>query len=396
MAQEPNGDIAPLDGNLEIDSNKLLDKPFSVYIHVPYCKKRCGYCDFNTYTPNELDVNDQIETWAIATVKEIEFAKKILKKDLVIDTIFIGGGTPSLLTDKELSYLFDGLKANFNFAKEVEITLEANPDDINDEKITSWIDNKINRISIGMQSSSKKVLQILDRTHDISNIEKSARLLKKHGLTNFSFDLIYGTPGESMNEFQESIEFALSLNPTHLSAYSLVIEPGTKMGNDLKINKIQNVNDDIAADKYILADEILEKHGFSWYEISNWSLNNLYSRHNLNYWKNNNWWGFGPGAHSHIEGYRWWNLKLPNQWRERLEKKQSPAKAREVLTNEQKVSEEIMLSLRLNTGLDSRKFSSASIDKLLKNDLIYFVGNNFVLTKKGRLLADQVFMQLNN
>lgn len=396
MAQEPNGDIAPLDGNLEIDSNKLLDKPFSVYIHVPYCKKRCGYCDFNTYTPNELDVNDQIESWAIATVKEIEFAKKTLKEDLVIDTIFIGGGTPSLLTDKELSYLFDGLKANFNFAKEVEITLEANPDDINDEKITSWIDNKINRISIGMQSSSKKVLQILDRTHDISNIEKSARLLKKHGLTNFSFDLIYGTPGESMNEFQESIEFALSLYPTHLSAYSLVIEPGTKMGNDLKINKIQNVNDDIAADKYLLADEILEKHGFSWYEISNWSLNNLYSRHNLNYWKNNNWWGFGPGAHSHIEGYRWWNLKLPNQWRERLEKKQSPAKAREVLTNEQKISEEIMLSLRLNTGLDSRKFSSASIDKLLKNDLIYFVGNNFVLTKKGRLLADQVFMQLNN
>lgn len=396
MAQEPNGDIAPLDGNLEIDSNKLLDKPFSVYIHVPYCKKRCGYCDFNTYTPNELDVNDQIETWAIATVKEIEFAKKTLKEDLVIDTIFIGGGTPSLLTDKELSYLFDGLKANFNFAKEVEITLEANPDDINDEKITSWIDNKINRISIGMQSSSKKVLQILDRTHDISNIEKSARLLKKHGLTNFSFDLIYGTPGESMYEFQESIEFALSLYPTHLSAYSLVIEPGTKMGNDLKINKIQNVNDDIAADKYLLADEILEKHGFSWYEISNWSLNNLYSRHNLNYWKNNNWWGFGPGAHSHIEGYRWWNLKLPNQWRERLEKKQSPAKAREVLTNEQKISEEIMLSLRLNTGLDSRKFSSASIDKLLKNDLIYFVGNNFVLTKKGRLLADQVFMQLNN
>ena len=396
MAQEPNGDIAPLDGNLEIDSNKLLDKPFSVYIHVPYCKKRCGYCDFNTYTPNELDVNDQIESWAIATVKEIEFAKKTLKEDLVIDTIFIGGGTPSLLTDKELSYLFDGLKANFNFAKEVEITLEANPDDINDEKITSWIDNKINRISIGMQSSSKKVLQILDRTHDISNIEKSARLLKKHGLTNFSFDLIYGTPGESMYEFQESIEFALSLYPTHLSAYSLVIEPGTKMGNDLKINKIQNVNDDIAADKYLLADEILEKHGFSWYEISNWSLNNLYSRHNLNYWKNNNWWGFGPGAHSHIEGNRWWNLKLPNQWRERLEKKQSPAKAREVLTNEQKISEEIMLSLRLNTGLDSRKFSSASIDKLLKNDLIYFVGNNFVLTKKGRLLADQVFMQLNN
>jgi putative oxygen-independent coproporphyrinogen III oxidase len=396
MAQEPEADIAPLDGNLAIDFNHLLKKPFSVYIHVPYCKKRCGYCDFNTYTPSELDTNDQVESWAKATVKEIEFAKKILKKDLIIDTIFFGGGTPSLLSKKELSFLLETIKENFKLANDVEITLEANPDDITDEKITTWLENQINRISIGMQSSSKKVLQILDRTHDTTNIEKSSMLLKKHGLKNFSFDLIYGTPGESLKEWQESIEFALSLNPTHLSAYSLVIEPGTRMGKDLKTNKIQNVNDDLAADKYLLADEILEQNGFSWYEISNWSSNNLNSRHNLNYWKNNNWWGFGPGAHSHIEGIRWWNLKLPNQWRERLEKLQSPAKAREVLTSDQKISEEIMLSLRLKSGLDSRKFSTNLINDLLKKDLIYLHQNNLVLTKRGRLLADQVFVQLNN
>ncbi len=396
MAQEPNGEIAPLDGNLDIEFNNLLNKPFSVYIHVPYCKKRCGYCDFNTYTPNELDVNDQIDSWASATVKEIKLAKKVLKKDLKIDTIFFGGGTPSLISNNELSYVLIALKENFHFANNIEITLEANPDDINDEKIEIWQENDINRISIGMQSSSKKVLQILDRTHDQLNIEKSAKLLSKHGLSNFSFDLIYGTPGESLEEWQESLEFALSLNPTHLSAYSLVIEPGTKMGNDLKTNKIQKVNDDLVADKYLLADEILENHGFKWYEISNWSSNNLKSRHNLNYWKNNNWWGFGPGAHSHIEGNRWWNLKLPNQWRERLENNYSPAKAREILTSEQKLSENIMLSLRLDSGLDSKQFSSRIINDLIKDDLIYLNERNFVLTKRGRLLADQVFLQLSN
>ena len=396
MAQELIGELAPLDGNLDIEFNNLLNKPFSVYIHVPYCKKRCGYCDFNTYTPNELDVNDQIDSWAEATVKEIKLAKKVLKEYLVIDTIFFGGGTPSLIGNNELSYVLNTLKENFYFANDLEITLEANPDDINDEKIEIWQENDINRISIGMQSSSKKVLQILDRTHDQLNIEKSAKLLRKHGFSNFSFDLIYGTPGESLEEWQESLEFALSLNPTHLSAYSLVIEPGTKMGNDLKTNKIQKVNDDLVADKYLLADEILENHGFKWYEISNWSSNNLKSRHNLNYWKNNNWWGFGPGAHSHIEGNRWWNLKLPNQWRERLENNYSPAKAREILTSEQKLSENIMLSLRLNSGLDSKQFSSEIINDLIKDGLIYLNERNLVLTKRGRLLADQVFLQLSN
>ncbi|MEY3470488.1 MAG: hypothetical protein RLZZ575_948 [Actinomycetota bacterium] len=396
MAQELIGELAPLDGNLDIEFNNLLNKPFSVYIHVPYCKKRCGYCDFNTYTPNELDVNDQIDSWAEATVKEIKLAKKVLKEYLVIDTIFFGGGTPSLIGNNELSYVLNTLKENFYFANDLEITLEANPDDINDEKIEIWQENDINRISIGMQSSSKKVLQILDRTHDQLNIEKSAKLLRKHGFSNFSFDLIYGTPGESLEEWQESLEFALSLNPTHLSAYSLVIEPGTKMGNDLKTNKIQKVNDDLVADKYLLADEILENHGFKWYEISNWSFNNLKSRHNLNYWQNNNWWGFGPGAHSHIEGNRWWNLKLPNQWRERLENNYSPAKAREILTSEQKLSENIMLSLRLNSGLDSTQFSSGIINDLIKDGLIYLNERNLVLTKRGRLLADQVFLQLSN
>ncbi len=395
MAQEPNGNIAPLEGNLEIDFNKLLNKPFSLYIHVPYCRKRCGYCDFNTYTPNELDANTQIDNWAISAVRELEIAKRVLNKDLEIDSIFFGGGTPSLLEKMELQKVFQGIRNNFKLGKDIEVTLEANPDDVSAEKISNWLEVGINRISVGMQSASKKVLQILDRTHEMSNIEKTVSLLKSNGIDNYSFDLIYGTPGETLEEWKESLEYVLSLNPTHISAYSLVIEPGTKMGQDLKAKKIERVDEDLSADKYLLADELLEKHNYYWYEISNWSKSGFESRHNLNYWKNNNWWGIGPGAHSHIEGIRWWNLKLPSQWQKRLEENNSPAKAREYLTSEQKISEEIMLSLRLKTGLSSNNFSSSNLDELLENKLIILKDDRIVLTKKGRLLADQVFAVLD-
>ncbi len=395
MAQEPNGNIAPLEGNLEIDFNKLLNKPFSLYIHVPYCRKRCGYCDFNTYTPNELDANTQIDNWAISAVRELEIAKRVLNKDLEIDSIFFGGGTPSLLEKMELQKVFQGIRNNFKLGKDIEVTLEANPDDVSAEKISNWLEVGINRISVGMQSASKKVLQILDRTHEMSNIEKTVSLLKSNGIDNYSFDLIYGTPGETLEEWKESLEYVLSLNPTHISAYSLVIEPGTKMGQDLKAKKIERVDEDLSADKYLLADELLEKHNYYWYEISNWCKSGFESRHNLNYWKNNNWWGIGPGAHSHIEGIRWWNLKLPSQWQKRLEENNSPAKAREYLTSEQKISEEIMLSLRLKTGLSSYNFSSSKLDELLENKLIILKDDRIVLTKKGRLLADQVFAVLD-
>ena len=395
MALEPSGELAPLDGKLEINLESLSLKPFSIYIHVPYCKKRCGYCDFNTYTPNELDSNNQISNWVNSVGQELELAGKVLGKRLIVDTIFFGGGTPSLLDKDELVNIFNGIKNNFELEKNVEVTLEANPDDVCDEKLSTWLETGINRFSVGMQSSNKKVLQILDRTHELENIEKSVTLFNKYGINNYSFDLIYGTPGETLKEWQESLENVLNLNPAHISAYSLVIEPGTKMGQDLKSGKIEPVNDDLSADKYLLADELFEKNNFQWYEISNWSKSGFESRHNLNYWKNNNWWGFGPGAHSHVEGIRWWNLKLPSQWQKRLEEKNSPAKAREVLTPEQKMSEELMLSLRLKSGLKSNYFTANELNPLLENNLINLIEDKIVLTKKGRLLADQVFAVLN-
>jgi oxygen-independent coproporphyrinogen-3 oxidase len=394
MAALPEGSPAPLDGNLT-NLFDLVNKPFSLYVHVPYCSKRCGYCDFNTYTPSELDREDQIESWLNSAVKEIELARRVLKEELTIDTIFFGGGTPSLLDSNTVDNFIQSVKSNFKLKPGLEITIEANPDSINEEKSQRWLNSGINRVSIGMQSSTKEVLKKLDRTHNPDNVSHSVDILKKSGFDNFSLDLIYGTPGESLNDWENSLKDAIALNPSHISAYSLVIEPGTKMGAQLNRGEISQVNDDEAADKYQLADEMLNKNNYSWYEISNWAKKDKECKHNLNYWLGNNWWGIGPGAHSHVNGVRWWNHKLPKVWRELLEKQNSPALAREVLSEGQIRSEQIMLLSRLRTGLGNHELDENRIENLIANQLATLDANKIVLTLKGRLLADEVFRQLS-
>lgn len=394
MAALPEGSPAPLDGNLT-NLFDLVNKPFSLYVHVPYCSKRCGYCDFNTYTPSELDREDQIESWLNSAVKEIELARRVLKEELTIDTIFFGGGTPSLLDSNTVDNFIQSVKSNFKLKPGLEITIEANPDSITEEKSQRWLNSGINRVSIGMQSSTKEVLKKLDRTHNPDNVSHSVDILKKSGFDNFSLDLIYGTPGESLNDWENSLKDAIALNPPHISAYSLVIEPGTKMGAQLNRGEISQVNDDEAADKYQLADEILNKNNYSWYEISNWAKKDKECKHNLNYWLGNNWWGIGPGAHSHVNGVRWWNHKLPKVWRELLEKQNSPALAREVLSEDQIKSEQIMLLTRLRTGLGNQELDENRIENLIANQLATLDANKIVLTLKGRLLADEVFRQLS-
>lgn len=394
MAALPEGSPAPLDGNLT-NLFDLVNKPFSLYVHVPYCSKRCGYCDFNTYTPSELDREDQIESWLNSAVKEIELARRVLKEELTIDTIFFGGGTPSLLDSNTVDNFIQSVKSNFKLKPGLEITIEANPDSITEEKSQRWLNSGINRVSIGMQSSTKEVLKKLDRTHNPDNVSHSVDILKKSGFDNFSLDLIYGTPGESLNDWENSLKDAIALNPPHISAYSLVIEPGTKMGAQLNRGEISQVNDDEAADKYQLADEILNKNNYSWYEISNWAKKDKECKHNLNYWLGNNWWGIGPGAHSHVNGVRWWNHKLPKVWRELLEKQNSPALAREVLSEDQIKSEQIMLLSRLRTGLGNQELDENRIENLIANQLATLDANKIVLTLKGRLLADEVFRQLS-
>jgi oxygen-independent coproporphyrinogen-3 oxidase len=394
MAALPEGSPAPLDGNLT-NLFDLVNKPFSLYVHVPYCSKRCGYCDFNTYTPSELDREDQIESWLNSAIKEIELARSVLKEELTIDTIFFGGGTPSLLDTNTVDNFIQSVKSNFKLKPGLEITIEANPDSITEEKSQRWLNSGINRVSIGMQSSTKEVLKKLDRTHNPDNVSHSVDILKKSGFDNFSLDLIYGTPGESLNDWENSLNDAIALNPPHISAYSLVIEPGTKMGAQLNRGEIEQVNDDEAADKYQLADEMLNKNNYSWYEISNWSKKDKECKHNLNYWLGNNWWGIGPGAHSHVNGVRWWNHKLPKVWRELLEKQNSPALAREVLSEDQIRSEQIMLLSRLRTGLGNHELDENRIENLIANQLATLDANKIVLTLKGRLLADEVFRQLS-
>ena len=394
MAALPEGSPAPLDGNLT-NLFDLVNKPFSLYVHVPYCSKRCGYCDFNTYTPSELDREDQIESWLNSAVKEIDLARRVLKEELTIDTIFFGGGTPSLLDSNTVDNFIQSVKSNFKLKPGLEITIEANPDSITEEKSQRWLNSGINRVSIGMQSSTKEVLKKLDRTHNPDNVSHSVDILKKSGFDNFSLDLIYGTPGESLNDWENSLKDAIALNPPHISAYSLVIEPGTKMGAQLNRGEISQVNDDEAADKYQLADEMLNKNNYSWYEISNWAKKDKECKHNLNYWLGNNWWGIGPGAHSHVNGVRWWNHKLPKVWRELLEKQNSPALAREVLSEDQIKSEQLMLLSRLRTGLGNQELDENRIENLIANQLATLDANKIVLTLKGRLLADEVFRQLS-
>jgi oxygen-independent coproporphyrinogen-3 oxidase len=394
MAALPEGNPAPTDGSLP-DLVDLLNKPFSLYVHVPYCLKRCGYCDFNTYTPSELDREDQIESWLNSAIKEVELARRVLKAELTVDSIFFGGGTPSLLDSNTVDNFIQSVKNNFKLKPGLEITIEANPDSINEEKSQRWLNSGINRVSIGMQSSTKEVLKKLDRTHNPDNVSHSVDILKKSGFDNFSLDLIYGTPGESLQDWENSLKDAIALNPPHISAYSLVIEPGTKMGAQLNRGEINQVNDDEAADKYQLADEILTKNNYSWYEISNWAKNDKECKHNLNYWLGNNWWGIGPGAHSHVNGVRWWNHKLPKVWRELLEKQNSPALAREVLSEDQVINEQIMLLSRLRTGLGIEELDKNKIENLHASELITLDSKKIVLTLKGRLLADEVFRQLS-
>ena len=393
MAALPEGDPAPSDGKLPNIAN-LKNKPFSLYVHVPYCSKRCGYCDFNTYTPSELDRDDQIESWLQSAIKETIFARKILDESLTVDTIFFGGGTPSLLEASVIKEFINNVSKHFKLKKDLEITLEANPDTITQSKAEDWLKAGINRISLGMQSSATNVLQVLDRTHNPANVLSSVEILKKAGFTNFSLDLIYGTPGESLEDWSNSLKDAIAINPPHISAYSLVIEPGTKMGSQLSRGEIKAVSDDDAADKYQLAEKLLNENGYSWYEISNWAKENKECQHNLNYWKGNNWWGIGPGAHSHINGVRWWNQKLPKNWRESLDKDQSPALAREKLTNEQIRNEEVMLLSRLKTGINRSDFDQKNVEKLIEDKLVNDVSGKLELTLEGRLLADVVFRQL--
>ena len=374
------------------------------YIHIPYCIKRCGYCDFNTYTPGELQISTGLaevsNSYIDLLIKEIRLARAQVVENTVVPSIFFGGGTPSLMQASDIGRVISAIKSEFNLSLDAEITMECNPDTVSKESLAQFKAVGVNRVSFGMQSAVKHVLETLDRTHNPDNLLQVTTWAQQIGFKEISVDLIYGTPGESICDWQTSIDSALSLPITHISAYALIIEEGTKLAGQVKRGQVQPVDDDLAAEKYLIADRAFTAAGFNWYELSNWAKPNSASKHNLAYWLGDNWWGAGPGAHSHLNGKRFWNVKHPNLYREKLQSDQSPIAGSEFLAQSQIESERLMLSIRLPTGVAKKTLSEQQIFELSE-----YVGSGHLdqsnwndgratLTVDGRLIADRILRKI--
>ena len=366
----------------------------SFYVHIPYCVKRCGYCDFNTYTPTELREGGTLETvsqgFVDSLITEVSYAART--QTTTIPTIFFGGGTPSLMPAKELGRVLDLLKQRWEFAPNIEITMECNPDTLTLQSLEEYRAIGINRISMGMQSANQKVLQVLDRTHNPENVAKSVTNARTAGFENLSLDLIYGTPGETLTQWEDSVRTAISYGVDHLSAYALIVEDGTKLSAKIKRGEIDKPDDDLMAQMYLAVDSLADAAGLPWYELSNWGRP---AEHNLVYWRNENWWGLGPGAHSHLDGTRWWNVKHPNKYQQQLTSFESPMQEREVLNEVEKNEEKIMLQIRLRSGLAVSELSDSQL-QVLDNyrPQVEIIDNQVVLTPTGRLIADRIVREL--
>jgi len=401
----PLGAAAPTDGLLPSSAARgLAERDFGVYLHVPFCRVRCGYCDFNTYTATELGGGASQDAYADTAIAEIRFAARImaaLGPTRAASTVFFGGGTPTLLPTADLARMLHAVREEWGLAPDAEVTTEANPDSVDAAALARLAEAGVTRVSFGMQSAVPHVLATLDRTHDPRRLPDVVGWARAAGLA-VSVDLIYGTPGESVEDWRRSLEAATALEPDHVSAYALVVERGTKMGAQVRRGELPLPDDDDAAVKYEMADDHFRAAGLQWYEVSNFARSAAdRSRHNLSYWRGQDWWGIGPGAHSHVGGVRWWNVKHPRAYAQRLEAGTSPALGREVLTAEERELERIMLGVRLAEGLQldpagSRRVPEAlreSVAQLLAEDLIEFAPatrGRVVLTRRGRLLADAV------
>jgi oxygen-independent coproporphyrinogen-3 oxidase len=368
-------------------------------VHVPFCRVRCGYCDFNTYTAEELGPGASRATYAEAAIAEIRLARRVLGAvDLPVSTVFLGGGTPTLLPSADLAAVLAATAAEFGLAPDVEVTTEANPDSVTRWDLEELRESGYTRISLGMQSAVPHVLATLDRTHDPLRVPAAVGWARSAGFEQVSLDLIYGTPGESVPDWETSLDAALECAPDHVSAYALIVEDGTALARAVRRGEVPAPDDDDLADKYLLADERLATAGLGWYEVSNWALAEAARcRHNLLYWTGADWWGVGPGAHSHVGGVRWWNVKHPAAYAERLEQGVSPAHAREVLTPEERRVERVLLETRLATGLDPTVLDDAGRDAvpgLVARGLLVDRAGPLVLTREGRLLADAVVRDL--
>ncbi len=374
------------------------------YIHIPYCVKRCGYCDFNTYTPAELKISTGLEqisnSYIDLLLQEIDSVREQIVGEITVPSIFFGGGTPSLMQPNDIGRVISKIKNEFDLPLNSEITLECNPDTVTKDSLENFKKVGINRVSFGMQSAVPHVLATLDRTHKPENLAQATTWANEVGISEISVDLIYGTPGESITDWQTSIDSALALPITHISAYALIIEEGTKLAAQIKRGEIPEVDDDLVADKYLIADKAFKEAGFEWYELSNWSKPGSESKHNMAYWNGDNWWGAGPGAHSHLDGKRFWNVKHPNLYKERIQNKQSAVADSEVLKKDQIESERLMLLLRLPSGIEKQTLNQIQLSELSEFvesghlDRANWNQGRASLTLNGRLIADRILRKI--
>ncbi|GAA4694351.1 radical SAM family heme chaperone HemW [Nocardioides conyzicola] len=405
----PVGDPVPEDGALPASALAGLgSRPFGFYVHVPFCTVRCGYCDFNTYTADELGPaggapGASRATYAEAAIAEVRRARVALGDvDLPVSTIFFGGGTPTLLSPGDLGSIVASIAAEFGLAPDAEITTESNPDSVALWDLEELRGAGFNRMSFGMQSAVDHVLKVLDRTHDPLRVPAVVDWARQAGFEQVSLDLIYGTPGESLADWGTSVEAALACAPDHVSAYSLIVEDGTALARQIRRGEVAMPDDDDLADKYLLVDERLTAAGLEWYEVSNWARGGPEDtasrcRHNMLYWKGGDWWGVGPGAHSHVGGVRWWNVKHPAAYAERIARGVTPAHAREVLDDESRRVERVLLELRLRDGLPVSVLDAtgrAAVNDLIFDGLLTRRAERLIPTQRGRLLADALVRDL--
>lgn len=400
----PDGEPVPADGSLP-DQAALGrdDRTLSFYVHVPFCATRCGYCDFNTYTASELGTSgtSAADTWLAAALAEIDLAATVLDDTRPVSTVFVGGGTPSLMGAGPLAAVLDRIADRFGLADDVEVTTEANPESTDRALLDGLRAAGYNRISLGLQSTSPAVLRVLERRHTPGLAFDVIAAARAAGFEHLNLDLIYGTPGESADDFAASLDAVAASGVDHVSAYSLIVEPGTRLARQVRSGLLPMPDDDVLADRYLQAESALTAAGFGWYEVSNWARTEAARcRHNLAYWTGGDWWGVGPGAHSHVGGVRWWNVKHPARYAAALAAGRSPGHAREVLSADSRTLEDVLLRLRLLEGLlladlpdAGRAAARDAVAEGLLDPAAHAAGR-VVLTLTGRLLADGLALRL--
>jgi putative oxygen-independent coproporphyrinogen III oxidase len=399
----PEGEPAPADGALPASAMTGVGlRPFGIYVHVPFCRTRCGYCDFNTYTAAELGAGASRDSYAGLASAEVRLARRVLGAASVpVTSVFFGGGTPTLLPPADLAQILRAIDGEFGLARGAEVTVEANPETVDERVLAGLRAAGMTRISLGMQSAVPHVLAVLDRVHEPGRPARCARWAREAGFEHVSLDLIYGTPGESDADWRESLDAALAAGPDHISAYALIVEEGTALAARIRRGEVAAPDDDAMADRYLIADDVLSARGMTWYEISNWAARGAARcRHNLLYWTGGDWWGIGPGAHSHVGGTRWWNVKHPAAYAVRIAGGASPAQAREILAGRERRLERILLTTRLADGCllaelepAGQQAAAAAVAAGLAAEAAYASGR-VVLTRRGRLLADAVVRDL--